>query len=210
MQQQRLLLQHLGDILHLELCSPPANKTDRLFFVELSRIIEEIRRYPKAKGLIVSGRGRHFSSGADIEELTDRLGLDYAAAIQEATDRSLGSFQQLARLPFPVVAAIQGCCLGSGMELALSCHYRICTKNALFSLPETGFGLMPGCGGTIRLPRLAGIGNAIALILSGQSFLADKALQLGIVDLITNKKDLLDTARSLIDKHQRFNFSRET
>jgi enoyl-CoA hydratase len=204
-QQKRVILHHSGNILHLELCSPPANTTDRLFFEELSGILADIDRYPETGGLIISGQGRHFSSGADIEELTDRLGQDDAAAIQEATNRSLGSFQQLAQMPFPVVAAIQGCCLGSGMELALSCHYRICTQNALFSLPESGFGLMPGCGGTIRLPRLAGLGKAIELILSGKNLLADDALHLGIVDLITDKNDLLDTARRLIEKHhQRF------
>jgi len=199
-QQKRVILHHPDDILHLELCSPPANKTDRLFFEELSGIIADIDRYPETRGLIISGQGRHFSSGADIEELTDRLGQDDAAAILEATNRSLGSFQQLAQMHFPVVAAIQGCCLGSGMELALSCHYRICTKNALFSLPETGFGLMPGCGGTIRLPQLVGVGRALEIILSGQNLLADDALRLGIVDVITDKKDLLGTALKLIEK----------
>jgi enoyl-CoA hydratase/carnithine racemase len=200
---QRVIVHHRGDILHLELCSPPGNMTDHLFFEELSKILSNISRYPATKGLILSGRGRHFSSGADIEELKGRLELPSATTLEKLRSHSLTSFQGLANLPFPVVAAIRGCCLGSGMELALSCHYRICTKNALFSLPETRFGLMPGCGGTVRLPQLIGVGKALDLILSGRNLLADDALRLGIVDLITDKGDLLDTAARLIEKLRR-------
>jgi enoyl-CoA hydratase/carnithine racemase len=177
--------------------------TDRLFFEELSEILLRVRRHPDTKGLILSGRGRHFSSGANIEELKDRLERPSSAALEELRSHSLTSFHGLASLPFPVVAAIQGCCLGSGMELALSCHYRICTKNALFCLPETRFGLMPGCGGTIRLTQLVGAGKAIELILSGRNLLAADALRLGIVDLIADKRDLLDTAARLIEKLRR-------
>jgi enoyl-CoA hydratase/carnithine racemase len=197
---KRVIMHHRGDILHLELCSPPANMTDHLFFEELSKILSGLSRYPETRGLILSGQGRHFSSGADIEELKDRLELPYATTLEELRSHSLASFQGLASLPFPVVAAIQGCCLGSGMELALSCHYRICTKNALFSLPEARFGLMPGCGGTVRLTQLVGVGKAIDLILSGRNLLAGDALRLGLVDLITGKKDLLDTAVRFIEK----------
>jgi enoyl-CoA hydratase/carnithine racemase len=202
-QPKRIIMHHRGDILHLELCSPPGNMTDRLFFQELSEILSGTGINPETKGLILSGRGRHFSSGANIEELKDRLELPYASALEELRSYSLASFQGLASLAFPVVAAIQGCCLGSGMELALSCHYRICTKNALFCLPETRFGLMPGCGGTIRLTQLIGVGKAIDLILSGRNLLADDALRLGIVDLITDKRVLLDTAARLIEKLRR-------
>jgi enoyl-CoA hydratase/carnithine racemase len=209
MPPQRLLLHRSDTLLHLELCSPPANKTDHLFFEELSRIIVDIRHNLGIQGLILSGRGRHFSSGADIDDLKDRLGKNRAAARAEVTSRSLGAFYFFSQLPFPVVAVIQGCCLGSGMELALSCHYRICAKNALFSLPEAGFGLMPGCGGTIRLPQLVGTGKAIELILSGRSLLAEDALDLGIVDLIADKKDLMNAARGLIRKHHRFLTSTE-
>lgn len=203
MRPQRVIMHHRGDILHLEICSPPENMTDGLFFAELSEMLLGLGRQSDTKGLILSGRGRHFSSGANIEELKDRLELPTAAALEELRSHSLTSFQGLASLPFPVVAAIQGCCLGSGMELALSCHYRICTKNALFCLPETRFGLMPGCGGTVRLTQLVGAGKAIDLILSGRNLLADDALRLGIIDLITDKRDLLDTAARLIEKLQR-------
>ena len=203
MHPKRVIMHHHGDILHLELCSPPANTTDHLFFEELSEILSSISRDPETKGLILSGRGRHFSSGANIKELKDRLELPSATTLEELRSHSLTSFQGLANLPFPVVAAIQGCCLGSGMELALSCHYRICTKNALFCLPETRFGLMPGCGGTVRLTQLVGVGKAINLILSGRNLLAADALRLGIVDLITDKRDLLDTSARLIEKLRR-------
>lgn len=202
MLNKRVTVHHLGDVLHLELCSPPANKTDRLFFEEFSGILADIGRHPELRGLVISSSGRHFSSGADIEELKNQLGLGNTAAVKELTSRSLASFQRLTKMPFPVVAAIQGCCLGSGMELALACHYRICSKNALFSLPETHFGLMPGCGGTIRLPQLIGVGRSLELILSGRNLPADDALHLGIVNLITDKKDLMSTALKIIEKHE--------
>jgi enoyl-CoA hydratase/carnithine racemase len=205
---KRMRVHHLENILHLELCSPPMNRTDKLFFDELSQFITEIGSRSDIIGLIVSGQGRHFSSGADIDELKNQIGQGKTEMMEESKNRSLLSYHGLTMMTVPVVAAIQGCCLGSGMELALACHYRICTENALFSMPETHFGLMPGCGGTIRLPQMIGLGKAIELILSGRNLLADDALKLGIVDLITNKKDLLDTARVLIQKHRRFSVER--
>ena len=83
---------------------------------------------------------------------------------------------------------IRGCCLGAGMELALACHYRIAEKNAVFSLPEVTYDLMPGCGGTIRLPKLIDKGKAVEMILSGHTVLADEAKALGLIDRVVPKK----------------------
>lgn len=188
------------DIQILELCSPPANLTDHLFFEEMAEIITILDTTKDCKGLIVRGQGRHFSSGADIEELIDRLGHDDQGTMLELNSRSLSIFTRLSQLPFPVVAVIQGCCLGSGLELALACHYRIAAKNALFSMPETGYGLMPGCGGTRRLPELVGVGKSIEMILSGENYLAEDAQQMRLVDITVERKDLLDTAIEIIQR----------
>jgi len=102
-----------------------------------------------------------------------------------------------------VVAAISGCCLGAGLELALACHYRVSAPSAVFSLPEATFGLMPGCGGTVRLPALVGVGRAIELSLSGRTIGADEALACGLVDMVVEKKALLSTAVRTIGAFRR-------
>lgn len=197
MSRERLELQKRDGIFHLELTAPPANRTDHLFFKELSDIIPKFMETDNIHGLIIHSRGRHFSSGADIDELRNEVTKNDKQETVELTNRSINTFNRLVELPYPVIAAIQGCCIGSGLELALACHYRIATPNAYFSLPETTFGLMPGCGGTIRLPNLVGLAESIRLILTGDSCLADDALKIGLIDSIADKKDLLQTAKKL-------------
>ncbi len=202
MKNKRLRLTREKNLFFLELCSPPANTTDRLFFQELIEIIPELENDTSAYGCIISGQGRHFSSGADIEELQTTLTTEEQNRVAEIMNRSVLLFEKLSRLSYPVVAAIKGCCLGSGLELAMACHYRMSTKNALFSLPETTFSLMPGCGGTVRLPKLVGSSKAMELILSGQNILAKDALKMGLIDMIVPKKELQNRAKLLISTLQ--------
>jgi enoyl-CoA hydratase len=124
------------------------------------------------------------------------------AGMRSLLDNS-DSFSALPALPFPVVAAIQGCCLGSGLELALACHFRVAAKNAVLGLPEAGFGLMPGCGGTVRLTRLAGYQKAMRYILTGESLLAEDALKEGIVDAVVDKEELEGAAKRIIERFGR-------
>ena len=198
MSSKRLDLRREDGIFYLELIAPPANQTDRLFFQELTDIIPTLCNTHTIRGLIIYGRGNHFSSGADIDELKAEMTKNNVRIAEELMSRSVDLFNKLAELPYPVVAAIRGCCLGSGLELALSCNYRISTKNGLFSLPETTFALMPGCGGTVRLPRLVGRAKSIELILSGCSFLAEDGFKMGLIDCIVDKKELLEAAKKLI------------
>lgn len=202
MGSKRLELQKKGNILYLELTAPPANQTDHLFFQELSDIMPKLSEYDDVRGLIIYGSGRHFSSGANIVELKDRVQKKDACATRELMKQSVDLFYTIYKSPYPVVAAIQGCCMGSGLELALSCHYRVATKNGLFSLPETTFGLMPGCGGTIHLPPLLGLSKSIQLILSGDSLLAEDAKAIGLIDLIVDKKDLIGSCEKMIHTFQ--------
>ncbi len=98
------------------------------------------------------------------------------------------------------MAAVGGCCLGSGLELALACRWRIAAANAVFALPETSFDLMPGCGGTVRLPSLVGRGRAVDLVLSGRFVDAGEAREIGLVDAIVDRRDLLAAARRLVER----------
>ncbi len=148
------------------------------------------------------GRGRHFSSGADLDDLIgglkgDRSGLSAGDSI--LLD-NLSSFRFFEELPVPVIAAIRGVCLGSGLELALFCHARICGSGAVLGLPETGFGLIPGCGGILNLAARTGRGRTLETVLAGSSFGAEDALAMNIVDAVVPRKDVVAAAVRLIGK----------
>ena len=191
-------------IAYLTIASPPKNAMGNDFFIALAQLRVEV--FPGlvahgVRGMIVSGKGRHFSCGADLWELKDALAhSNRQKGISGLLDNS-SSFSAIADLPFPVVAAISGCCLGSGLELALACHFRIAAKNAVLGLPETTFGLIPGCGGTVRLTKLIGHQKALKIILSGSSMLADEAKKEGVVDSVVEKRDLMASAIRHIEEY---------
>lgn len=195
-----LLLDTTGDIFRLILNAPPGNETDARFFTCLADLIPELHN-ARCKGLIIHGSGRHFSSGANIAEL---LGTEEESAKflhEKSLVHSLSDFYfQGNTAPYPTVAAIRGCCLGSGLEIALACDFRIATPNAIFALPEATFGIMPGLGGTVRLPKLVGLAKSIEMVLSGENILAEDALRIGLIDKIVDKNDLLATAELMIRK----------
>ena len=186
-----------GGAARLVLEAPPNNVMNRAFFERFARLVDGELPALRVRGLVIHGVGRHFSSGADLSEMRAGLHRDaglWRAHLFEATNH----LERWSRLPYPVVAAISGCCLGSALELALACTRRVAAANAVFALPESTFGLLPGCGGTVRLPRLIGAGRAAELILSGRTFGAEEALALGVVDRVTTKERLLPEAlRSL-------------
>lgn len=192
-----LLYERDGDIGYLRLNAPPRNEMGRAFFEELSRLCHDELPGAPITGLVVYGAGRHFSSGANVAELRDMVAAEPSARAPFLIT-NVDAFAALEALPYPVVAALNGCCLGAGLELVLTCGYRIAARRASFGLPESTFGLIPGCGGTVRLPALIGRGPAVRMILSGQSVLADEALALGLVDLVVDKRELMATAVSLV------------
>jgi len=112
-------------------------------------------------------------------------------------------FQQWADLPFPVVAAINGHCLGGGLELALACDARLGTPDAQLGLPEVKLGILPGFGGTQRLPRLVGLAQSVDLILSGRILNADQASRIGLLDKVTAADDLLGQSLAFARDHPR-------
>jgi enoyl-CoA hydratase len=169
------------------------------FFRTLAALVGTLKHLT-VRGLVVHGAGRHFSSGADVNALKAGLAGAQPDLAKPALLAATSSFQTIADLPYPTVAAVGGCCLGSGLELALACRWRVAAANAIFALPETSFGLMPGCGGTVRLPPLIGRGRAVELLLSGRFVEAEEAREIGLVDAVVDRRDLLAAARQLLER----------
>ncbi|MGH7671218.1 MAG: fatty acid oxidation complex subunit alpha FadJ [Gemmatimonadaceae bacterium] len=169
-------------VLTLDMPGEPVNKLTRALGEELTRVITDVDADPGVRAcVIVSGKRDSFIVGADIEQFLDfRREIDAAEASRFGQD----ALNALAALRVPVVAAIHGACMGGGLELALACRYRICTDHdrTLLAVPEVQLGLVPGMGGTQRLPRLVGLQAALDMILTGKNIRAKKALQLGLVD----------------------------
>lgn len=183
---------------YLALSSPPRNVMNRVFFDCLADIIRTRITAAAIDGLIVHSTGRHFSSGADTEELRE-LVADPGSDTTFLT-RNVDAFLALESLGMPVVAAISGACLGAGFELALACTARVATTNAILGLPESTFGLIPGCGGTVRLTRLAGRSVAARMILTGQSVDAQEAAAMGLVDDVVARTQLMDRALQMVHR----------
>ncbi len=161
---------------------------------ELERALEEIEGSGNVRALILTGAGeKAFCSGADLKE---RREMD--ADERWEHNRALNSFaERLARLQVPTVAAINGLALGGGFEISLACDFRIAADNASFALPEVGLGIVPGAGGTQRLPRLIGPSKAKELILTARRIDAATALEMGIINKVVPKDSLLEEAHAL-------------
>jgi len=149
---------------------------------------------PGQGALIVTGGGeKAFISGADINELAP-LG---PAAAEDISRFGQTVVDQLERSPKPVIAAVNGYAFGGGCELALACHMRLASENAVMGLPEVKLGIIPGYGGTQRLPRLVGPGRALELILSARNVKAEEAERIGLVNRVVPQAELLNEAVKL-------------
>jgi 3-hydroxyacyl-CoA dehydrogenase/enoyl-CoA hydratase/3-hydroxybutyryl-CoA epimerase len=199
MPDHRIRLFTDNNIAFCELTDPPGNVMNGLFFERFSSLAGSFRALDVA-GMIVRSSGRHFSSGADLDELQKIVGRSPGRTASDLLARNHAAFESLAGLEYPVVASIAGCCLGAALELALACDYRVCAPNAVFALPESTFGFMPGCGGTVRLPALIGPAKAMALTLSGQTLGPAEALECGLVDMVVDKRNLLSTSLRFIER----------
>ena len=147
---------------------------------DLSRVLDDVAR-SDARALLITGAGsKAFCAGADIRELTGR-GL---ADQKRRGEIGQNTFSRIERLPVPSIAVINGYAFGGGLEMALACTFRIATPNAKMGLPELKLGLIPGYGGTQRLPRAVGEGRAMDMILTGRTVDAEEALRIGLVQRI--------------------------
>ncbi|MBC8053619.1 MAG: enoyl-CoA hydratase/isomerase family protein [Sphingobacteriaceae bacterium] len=174
------------------------NALNRETLRELHLALADSFKNTEVGGIIITGAGtKAFAAGADIAELKN---LDKVGALNLAKESHEKVFDFIANAQKPVIAAINGFALGGGLELALACHLRIASENARLGLPEVSLGLIPGYGGTQRLPQLIGKGKALELILSGDMIESDLAYTLGLVNRVVPADFLLNTAMVLMRK----------
>lgn len=153
---------------------------------EFIEALDALRDDPEVRVLVVTGAGeKAFIAGADIGEFADRSPLEQRAAME---GRRL--FEEIANFPKPTIAMLNGYALGGGCEVALACDLRIAARSAKLGQPEIKLGLIPGGGGTQRLPRLIGFGRAMRYILTGELIAAEEAERIGLVDLIVEDDEL--------------------
>jgi enoyl-CoA hydratase/carnithine racemase len=192
MTHQVLTISH--HVARLTLQNPPANVLDWAVLKELEQSLREVEEDPAVRAVILTGSGRFFCAGADIHELSHlnvaHLGMEFAM-------RGQGLLNRIERCHKPVLAAINGTCVGGGVELALACHIRIAATEAMLGLPEIKLGLIPGFGGTQRLLRVVGSSKAAEMILTGESISADEALRIGLVSKVVPAYQVLAEAEAL-------------
>lgn len=163
---------------------------------ELAEVFNVIQDDEAITGVIVTGAGeKAFVAGADIKELRE---LDGVSA-QKTSRKGQQVFQLIEDTRKPVVAAVNGYALGGGAELAMACHLRVAGDNAAFGLPEVGLGLIPGYGGTQRLPQIVGRARALEMILTARQVKAEEAQKIGLVNTVTEDNPV-DSARSMIQQ----------
>jgi enoyl-CoA hydratase len=197
----------IGGIGRLELMQPPANRMTAGFFSDFNEMTDRVRTMTGLEALVISSTGRHFSSGADLDELLDEPGAKEDGSKEENGGAWLGNFERNYRsflfykqAGFPVIAAIRGVCIGSAFELALCCHFRFCGEDAVFGLPETTFNLMPGLGGIRHMEEICGQAKAMELVLKGNTFGSDEALRHHLVDKIVPKRQVVDFSMAFAAK----------
>jgi len=164
---------------------------------ELESVVAEIVRNPDIRAAVLTGAGtKAFVAGADIAGMRDMT----SAQARELALLAHRTYAAIERSPKPFIAAVNGYALGGGCELAMACDIRVASENAKFGQPEINLGIMPGFGGTQRLPRLVGKGRALELILTGEMIDAREALRIGLVNRVVAQGELLDESRQLARK----------
>ncbi len=169
------------------------NALNSAFFKEFNELLDGLESHQEVAALVITGEGKAFVAGADIAEMQG-MGREEALAFSRGGQKS---FARLAALPIPVIAAVNGYALGGGCELALACDIRMASNQAIFGMPEARLGLIPGYGGTQRLPRLVGAGNALYMLLSGKNIEAGEALRMGLVQAVYENEEILEQSLKL-------------
>ncbi|MDW5611847.1 enoyl-CoA hydratase/isomerase family protein [Mycolicibacterium sp. D5.8-2] len=185
-----------GPILHIVLNRPPANALGPVITEGLHAALDFADASAPKVLLVSSGLPGFFAAGADIKHMTN---ID-AASFKAYGDTLRSGLARLAAHPALSVAAIDGLALGGGLELAMACTMRVAGAQSKLGLPEVKLGLIPGAGGTQRLPRLVGRGAALDIMLTGRQLTADEALRIGLIDRIAEASDAVAAARQLADE----------
>ncbi len=186
-----------GKVATVTINNPPVNALGSDVLKELEATLDSLAGNSEAKVIVLTGTGPVFVAGADIKQI---------ALIQNGEDarKAAGAgqriFLKIERMTKPVIAAINGVCLGGGMELAMACHIRVCSDRARLGQPEIGLGFIPGFGGTQRLPRLVGAGKALEWILTADNIPPQDAKTLGLVNHVVPEAEVLRQAQGLAKK----------
>jgi enoyl-CoA hydratase/carnithine racemase len=177
---------------------PPANALSRAVLDELDRIMAELNQNEDVRAVVITGAGKMFAAGADIKELSE---IESGKTGELLAARGQAVMNRIERMGKVVIAAVNGLfCLGGGLELAMACHMRIAGDRVRLGLPEITLGIMPGFGGTQRLPRLVGAAKALELILTGDRIRAREALEIGLVNEVVPDSEILKRARTAARK----------
>ena len=171
--------------------NPPVNQLSGHFVREIADAVAEAFRDNAVKAIVMTGTGKNFIAGADITQIKDVTSRDGILQLLAENNRFLNSIETG---PKPVIAAINGNCLGGGLELAMVCHYRVAARGVDLGQAEVQIGLIPGAGGTQRLPRLIGLPNAIEMITTGKAIKSEKAHAQTLVDELAEPDQLVETA----------------
>jgi enoyl-CoA hydratase len=172
------------------------NALNSEFFTEFNDLLDNIGKDDTLRVMVITGEGKAFVAGADIAEMAD-MNFDQACSFSRTGQKT---FLRLEKMEIPVIAAVNGFALGGGCELALACDIRIASSAAKFGQPEVSLGLIPGYAGTQRLSRLAGMGNALWLILAGEMITADEALRIGLVQKVFPPETLMEEVMKMAAK----------
>ncbi|MFH1017623.1 MAG: enoyl-CoA hydratase-related protein [Pseudomonadota bacterium] len=194
MEYEILKIQVADGIATVVISRPQAlNALNSRFFKEMDEWIGQLPKRNDVKVVILTGEGKAFVAGADIAEMVDMT------PEQGTSFSKLGqnTFRSLELLDQPVVAAVNGFALGGGCELAMACDFRIASTRAKFGQPEVTLGLTPGYGGTQRLPRLVGLGNALYMLMTGEMISAEDALRIGLVQKVVEPDQLMPVTLEL-------------
>lgn len=174
----------------IRLDRPPVNAISSAMHAELERAAHELDTDPAIRAVLLHGGPKAFAGGADVAEMAD-LGPAQIALFSKGLGRALDA---IARLRVPTVAAVTGYALGGGFELALAADFRIVAEDALLGMPEITLGVIPGAGGTQRLPRLVGAAVAKRMIMTGRPIRGTRAVELGIAEQAVPAAEVIDTA----------------
>jgi len=202
---EKVLLKIEGPIATITLNRPEKlNAMDREVWLGLEAAADAIKRQPEVHVVILTGAGdRAFSAGIDLKEVADPLGGFLGRPVRsgfESMQQMKDVFSMYENLAVPVIAAINGYCIGGATELVLTCDIRLASESAVFSIPEINYGVIPDMGGTQRLPRIVGPGKAKELIYTGRRIDAAEALRIGLVDHLYPKDSLMSEARQLAEE----------
>ena len=201
MSDKRILFTVDNSIAKVSLNRPDkANSFDGEMWLALEDTADSIKKNPDIKVVILTGGGKSFCGGLDINKASSE-GVFLGDRTLRSGTETLSYLSEVLtlyeKLPVPVIAAIRGGCIGLGLELALVCDFRLASDDAVFSIPEVVFGLVPDCGGTQRLPRLIGPAMAKELIYTGKRIDAAEALRIGLVNHIYPENELMDKVNEI-------------